>query len=130
MKDISSDKDLEILVHEFYGKVQKDTRLGYIFNEIAGVNWDDHLPKMVDFWSNLLFGTGRYRGRPYRRHRPLPVEKMDFNRWYRLFEMTVDEHYHGEKADYAKEIAAKIAASFSLRMAMEGKFESGKNEQL
>ncbi len=123
MHDIKDDKDIKILVHAFYDKVQQDERLGYIFNDYAEVDWDKHLPNMVDFWSNILFQTGRYNGRPFRQHLPLPIEKMDFGRWYNLFEETVDQHFEGEKADHAKEMAGKIASSFSIRMDMEGKFE-------
>lgn len=128
MSDIKNDKDIEKLVHTFYGKVQEDERLGYIFNDFAEVDWDNHLPKMVDFWSNLIFQTGRYKGRPFRQHLPLPIEKMDFNRWYNLFKETVDEFFEGERADHAKEMAGKIATSFSIRLEMEGKFNDKKEE--
>lgn len=128
MHDIRNDSDIRNLVHTFYNKVQQDDRLGYIFNEAADVDWDTHLPKMVDFWSNLLFQTGRYKGQPFRRHLPLPVEKMDFQRWYNLFEETVDSLFMGEKAEHAKEMAGKIASSFSLRMGMEGKFDQKEND--
>lgn len=124
MSDIKNDEDIEKLVHTFYNKVQEDERLGYIFNDFAEVDWDNHLPKMVDFWSNLIFQTGRYKGRPFRQHLPLPIEKMDFNRWYNLFEKTVDEFFEGERADHAKEMAGKIASGFSIRLEMEGKFET------
>lgn len=122
MSDIVTDEDVKTLVHSFYDRVQKDERLGYIFNDFAEVDWDHHLPRMVDFWSNLLFQTGRYKGRPFRQHLPLPIQKEDFVRWLSLFEATVDEHFKGEKANYAKEMAAKIASAFVLRMEMEGKF--------
>ncbi len=122
MSDITNDSDIKTLVHAFYDKVQQDERLGYIFNDHAEVDWDHHLPRMVDFWSNLLFQTGRYKGRPFRQHMPLPIQQEDFFRWLSLFKETVDEHFEGEKADYAKEMASKIAASFSLRMEMAGKF--------
>lgn len=123
MHDIRNEKDIKKLVHAFYDKVQKDERLGYIFNDVAEVDWDSHLPNMVDFWSNLLFQTGRYEGRPFRQHMSLPIKKMDFGRWYKLFEETVNEYFEGEKADYAKEMAGKIASSFSVRFEMEGKYE-------
>jgi len=119
MHDIRNDKDIETMVHAFYDKVKADERLGYIFNDFAEVNWAGHLPKMVDFWSKLLFQTSRYQGRPFRQHLPLPIEQEDFSRWYSIFEETVDKHFKGEKANYAKEMAGKIASSFAIRMAME-----------
>jgi hemoglobin len=124
MHDIQGDNDIELLVHSFYDKVQKDERLDYIFSDYAEVDWDTHLPNMVDFWSKLLFQTSRYKGRPFRQHLPLPIEREDFGRWYGLFEETVDEYFEGEKANYAKEMAGKIASSFLIRLEMEGKFES------
>lgn len=122
MKDLENDEDVRLLVHTFYDKIQQDKRLGYIFNDVADVNWDYHLPRMVDFWSNLLFQTKRYQGRPFRQHLPLPIQKEDFGRWLLLFKETVDDLFGGEKAEYAKEMASKIASSFSLRLEMEGKF--------
>lgn len=122
-EDLSSDEDIRKLVHAFYDKVQKDKRLGYIFNDAAGVNWETHLPKMVDFWSNLIFQTNRYRGRPFRQHVPLPIQRGDFNRWFGLWTETVNELFEGENAEYAKEMAGKIASSFSIRLEMDGKFE-------
>lgn len=127
MNDIQNDEDIKKLVHSFYHKVEQDERLGYIFNDFARVDWEKHLPNMVDFWSNLLFRTRRYKGRPFRQHLPLPIRKEDFSRWYGLFEATVNEHFSGEKADYAKEMAGKIASSFSVRLEMEGKYKQSTN---
>lgn len=123
MNDIRNDEDITTLIHAFYGKVEEDERLGYIFNDHAQVDWDDHLPKMVDFWSNILFRTGRYNGHPFRQHMPLPIQEQDFGRWVTLFEETVDEHFTGERADYAKQVANNVASSFTVRMKMEGKFD-------
>jgi|SRR5690554_1675077 len=123
MTDINDDADIKKLVHSFYAKVVKDDRLGYVFNDYAKVDWDDHLPKMVDFWSNLVFRTGRYKGRPFREHLPLPIEKNDFNIWYGLWLGTVDEYFKGERADFVKEMAGRIANSFTICLQMEGKFD-------
>ena len=126
MQDIQNDHDIKTFVHAFYSKVEKDERLGYIFNDHAKVDWEEHLPNMVDFWSNILFRTGHYKGRPFRQHLPLPIKKEDFGRWLGLFEETIDEHFEGRKADYAKEMAGKIASSFAIRLQMEGKFDNVK----
>lgn len=119
MRDITDDSDIQTLVHAFYAKIGQDERLGFIFNEVAAVDWDHHLPRMVDFWSNLIFQTGRYQGRPFRQHLPLPIKMEDFSRWLTLFNETVDEHFSGENAESAKELAARIASSFAIRMDME-----------
>jgi len=117
--DIRNDDNLKLLVHQFYSRVQEDERLGYIFNDVAQVDWSYHLPRMVDFWSNLIFQTGRYDGKPFRRHLPLPIKQDDFSRWFGLFTDTVDQLFSGPKADYAKDMALRIARSFAVRMAQE-----------
>lgn len=121
--DIQTDADIKKFVHAFYHKVEGDERLGYIFNDYAKVDWHAHLPKMVDFWSNLLFQSRRYKGRPLQHHLPLPIQKSDFQRWVGLFKETIGELYEGEVADHAKEMAEKIAISFAVRMESLGKFD-------
>jgi hemoglobin len=123
LKDIQNDEDVTLLVHQFYKKVGNDERLGYVFNDVAKIDWDTHLPKMVDFWSNILFQTRRFKGRPYRKHRPLPVKRDDFNIWLGLWTQTVDELFNGENAGIVKEMAFKIASAFTIRLEMDGKFE-------
>ena len=121
LQDIESEEDIKTLVHTFYTYVQKDERLGYIFNDFAKTDWDNHLPKMVDFWSNILFRTGRYKGRPFRQHLPLPLKLNDFERWVALFFNTVDLLFKGPRADQAKQMAYNIATSFASRMELIAK---------
>lgn len=121
--DITSDADIKLLVHQFYNKVGRDERLGYMFNDVARVHWETHLPKMVDFWSNILFKTRRFKGKPYRKHRPLPIKRDDFNIWLGLWHETVDELFTGENADVAKEVAFRVASAFTIRLEMDGRFE-------
>lgn len=128
-KDIQTEEDVTRLVHTFYGYVQQNERLNYIFGDVANVDWDVHLPNMVDFWSNLLLQTGRYKGRPFRQHLPLPIEREDFTIWLGLFHSTVDELFEGERARYAKDISEKVAESFSLRLEMAGKYSDQKEQK-
>lgn len=117
--DIRNDEDIRVFVYAFYDKVRNHDRLGHIFNEVAQVDWDFHLPRMVDFWSNLIFRTRRYDGHPFRKHLPLPIVFQDFNSWLGLFHETIDEHFEGPTADFTKSTAANIANSFALRMDIE-----------
>src|SRR6185437_7027464 len=45
-----------------------------------------HLQTMCDFWSSVLLMTGRYHGQPMRKHAPLPIGGVHFDRWLELFE--------------------------------------------
>lgn len=45
---------IENLVTHFYQKIQKDDLLGPIFNEVAQVNWDEHIPLLCKFWNSIM----------------------------------------------------------------------------
>ena len=60
-KDIESREDIIAFVNRFYNKVEADPVIGYIFTDIAKVNWDHHLPRMYDFWESVLFGKALER---------------------------------------------------------------------
>ncbi|MEL1243816.1 group III truncated hemoglobin [Flavobacterium sp. DGU11] len=113
-KDIKDRKDIEHLVNAFYDKVKNDDVIGYLFNDVARVNWGEHLPKMYNFWENILFYTGNYSGSPMIVHRELhsknTMTKEHFNHWNHLFNETVDSMFEGVKAEEIKSRATNIAA--------------------
>jgi len=113
--DITSEQDIKILVDSFYDKVNVDELLAPIFNGVAKVDWEHHLPTMYQFWSSLLLRTGTYQGRPWPKHAVLPVNSQHFERWLSLFKQTVDELFAGPKATEAKNAAASIADTFQNR---------------
>ncbi len=120
-KEITSRKDIIQLVDAFYEKIKKDEMLGYIFNDIAKVNWDKHLPTMYDFWENTLFFTGTYSGNPVQQHANLnqimPITKAHFDYWNKLFVETVDTNFEGEKAELAKQRALSISIVLQMKIA-------------
>ena len=63
--DIAGRPDIELLVHRFYDKVRTDDLLEPIFNDVANVDWSEHLPRLCDFWQTVLFGDGRFCGDRY-----------------------------------------------------------------
>ena len=116
--DIKNEGDIKTLVHAFYDKVNRDELLSPIFNDVAKVNWDEHLPLLCRFWSTLLFRTMTFEGRPFPKHLPLPVQREHFTRWVSLFVATVDELFSGAKAEEAKNFARSIADTFQMRMGL------------
>ncbi|MDP1592021.1 MAG: group III truncated hemoglobin [Prosthecobacter sp.] len=86
----------------FYERVGADPILGPIFNDIAHVHWDTHLPKMYDFWDTVLFRAGTFRGNPLVAHTKLvplaDMSKATFDHWLTLFSETVEELFEGTNA--------------------------------
>lgn len=113
-KDIRNRKDIENLVNTFYEKVKTDEIIGYLFTDIAKVNWELHLPKMYDFWENVLFQSANYNGNPMVVHKNLhqksTMNQAHFQQWRELFNQTVDSLFVGTKADEIKNRAMNISA--------------------
>jgi hemoglobin len=126
-KDIATRKDIEMLVDAFYSKIRDDEQIGFIFSDIAKVNWQKHLPLMYDFFENMLFYTGAYTGNPMELHkhvnRLFPLTEAHFTRWNYLFSNTVDELFAGDTAALAKQRAKSIAAVMQLKILEESSSE-------
>ena len=120
MKDLESHDDIQLLVDRFYHKIQNTESLGYIFNDVAKVNWEKHLPKMYDFWESILFGSATYKGNPMAVHFPInqmvALEKSLFEQWLFHWKQTVDENFVGDNANAAKTKADNIANLMAYKM--------------
>ncbi|MDB4655306.1 group III truncated hemoglobin [Flavobacteriales bacterium] len=120
-KDIESRADLDLIVEKFYDHLLVDEVVGFLFTEVVKLNLKEHLPRLVDFWEDQLFGTRNYSGNPMRVHLQLhqksALEKEHFNRWLELFNQTIDSHFSGPKAHLAKERALSIATVMQIKVA-------------
>lgn len=119
-KDIEGRQDIEKLVDSFYQKVIKDDTIGYIFNDVVKLDWEKHIPIMYDFWETTLFHQAIYKGNPMKIHVDLnakePLKKDHFDQWLAMFNETVDELFHGEKASLAKTRALSIATVMQIKI--------------
>ncbi len=112
-KDLYNREDVELLVDTFYDKVKANATIGYIFNDIAKVDWENHLPLMYSFWASILLGEHSFSGNPMDNHIQLskiaPMTDIEFSEWLNIFAQTTDELFEGEKAEEAKTRASNIA---------------------
>lgn len=115
MNDILTRKEVEQLVNQFYNRVRKDDLLAPIF---AHVDWPHHLPIMYNFWSSVLLGDMSYNGSPLSKHLRLSLTADHFNRWLKLFLVTVDAEFIGPVAEEAKKRANTIATLFQHKMGL------------
>lgn len=108
------DEDLHDLLVGFYATVAEDVLLAPYF---APVDMRGHMPRIVAFWSTLLFHTGRYSGNAFRPHMEMPgLAAEHFARWVATMERTVDARFVGEQAERMKGLAHRIAYSMQLRL--------------
>ena len=101
------------MVRRFYSDVAQDDLLGPMFNEVARVDWSEHLPKLTDFWCRILLSTPGYQGNPLRAHQVVhakrPFTAAHFQRWLDLFFETVELGWVGPNAERVKAFATKVA---------------------
>lgn len=99
LADKGAENRLRDLVFEFYGRVRDDDLLGPVFESRLEGEWAEHLERMCDFWSSVLYATGRYRGDPVGSHARIPgIAPHHFDRWITLFEETAHDVLPREEA--------------------------------
>ncbi len=113
LPDIECRADLVTLVDAFYAKVRADAPLGHVFDGVAKVDWDAHLPKLYDFWDTVLFRAGTFRGNLIGAHARLAgltdMSRPLFDRWLELFRETVRQRFAGERTEHLIRCAEDMA---------------------
>jgi hemoglobin len=83
--DAAVEEAIAQCVRQYCTRALQDSLLAPAFRGVAG-DIDEHIQRVIDFWSRVLLGTLRYSGHPYPVHRLLSVEPAHFDRWLTLFE--------------------------------------------
>ena len=86
------EEQIKELVDCFYSRVRQDELLGPVFARAIGDHWEEHLTKMIDFWSTVVLASRRYKGNPMQVHINLPrLNQVHFDRWLALWRVTTSE---------------------------------------
>jgi hemoglobin len=112
-RDLDRPEEVAELVRRFYADVAQDDLLGPMFNDVARVDWSEHLPKLTAFWCRALFGIPGYVGNPFRAHADVHAQRAfttrHFVRWLSLFEENLSLGWHGPYAEKALQLARDVA---------------------
>lgn len=119
-QDIASRADIEWFIKAFYEKVKTDPVIGIIFTEVVQMNWEHHIPVIVDFWESILLDNPVYKRNAMAVHYDLnkkyPLKQEHFTAWLHLFNTTLNEMFTGPVADLAKKRADGIASLMLFKM--------------
>lgn len=119
-RDLDDPAEVAEMVRRFYGDVAQDDLLGPLFNDVARVDWSEHLPKLTAFWCRALLSMPGYEGNPYRAHLRVhaasPFSRAHFERWLDLFHETLELGWQGPKVDQAKALARRVAMVHSKQI--------------
>jgi hemoglobin len=103
---------IQTLVDQFYGDVRADPLIGPVFNDAIGELWDEHLARMVEFWSTVMLGTRNFQGNVFGKHMALSgVKPEHFSRWLSIFFATTDRLFAPAVAHEFQLVGKRIAAS-------------------
>jgi hemoglobin len=121
LKDLDSRPAIHDLVVAFYRELVFDDLLARIFEEVAEVDWAEHIPRLIDYWCRILLGDQSYQGgtllASHRHvHDQLAFRAEHFDRWFELFAAQVDRRWTGPGAEAAKAHAARIAGSLARQL--------------
>ena len=119
-RDLDDPEEIAEMVRRFYADVAQDDLLGPLFNDVAQVDWSEHLPKLAAFWCRALLGRPGYVGNPFQAHARIHVRQnftaAHFERWLSLFHETLDLGWAGPRADRASELARNVARVHSQQL--------------
>lgn len=119
-RDLDSPEEIAEMVRRFYADVAQDELLGPMFNDVAKVDWSEHLPKLTAFWCRALLGLPGYSGNPFQAHaevhRRRAFTAAHFQRWLSLFHETLELGWIGPSADRAAELADNVARVHSQQL--------------
>lgn len=118
--DLMARKDIEELLLGFYDTAFKDPLIGFYFTQIAHLDLETHLPVIADFWENIIFSNGKYKGNAIQPHQVLhrlsPFQDVHFDRWVFLFTQAIDQMFEGPNAELAKQRAQSIATVMKIKI--------------
>ena len=113
IRDLDSPEEIAEMVRRFYADVAMDDLLGPMFNDVAHVDWSEHLPKLTAFWSRALLGQQGYAGNPFRAHARIHDQRAftpaHFERWLMLFHETLELGWTGPNVIRARALADNVA---------------------
>lgn len=113
--DLDAPEHIDGFVDQFYQRVLADPMLAPLFLEVAGVNLDEHLPRIKAYWRKMLLGDPTYRRHMMQRHRDLdnklPLRGDHYQQWLAHFETTLQKSYSGPVAERALTLGRRIAGN-------------------
>lgn len=123
MNDLETPKDIHQIVATFYDYLLADARISYVFTEVVKIQLAEHLPILVQFWSQALLGTGGYYNNLTQIH--LDVHHKSaltpelFEIWIHHFNNAIDAHFAGFNCERMKTQAQQLSTVMQIKIAQE-----------
>lgn len=119
--DISSRKDIKLIITKFYDKLLGDEKMLPFFEDIVAQHQlEHHIEIITDFWNDILFDTLTYHNNVMQKHLQknafVQFKLEHFELWVSYFFATIDANFQGENAHQMKNRASAIATVMKLKL--------------
>lgn len=120
-KEITSRKDISIIITSFYNKLIADDKMYPFFKDfVEEKTLDKHLEIITSFWEDILLHTNNYKNNTMQKHldfnKKMKFSKEHFDLWLGYLSETLMELYEGDLAEQMKMRAQSIAMVMQLKM--------------
>ncbi|TMM29130.1 group III truncated hemoglobin [Polaribacter aestuariivivens] len=120
-QDISTRKDIKLIITKFYDKLLVDKTMIPFFEDIVAQNHlENHINVISDFWNDILFDTTTYKNNTMQKHLDkhafIKFKKEHFTIWTSYLFDTIDTFFQGEISERMKNRATSIATVMQLKM--------------
>ncbi len=118
--DISTRKDIHLIITEFYKKLTSDDKMIPFFEEIVtSGHLEEHIDTISDFWQDILLYTSSYSNNVMKKHldfdKKVAFQKEHFIIWLDYLTTTIDTFFEGQNAQNMKDRANSIAMVMQVK---------------
>ena len=127
--DLDSPARIEEMVDLFYQRVLEDPLLAPVFLEVAGIDLQQHLPTICQYWYKMLLGEQDYQRHMMAKHRALddrePLTGEHHERWLGHFMANLEGRFAGPMTDRARLIAQRVMHNLYMQLSARRGHGSG-----
>lgn len=118
--DLDTRSEIHDLVVYFYREIVFDEFLDHVFEDVAQVDWNVHIPRLIDYWCGVLLRQPGYDGMVLASHHDVhDLEEFTpehFETWFAMWVRCVNERWQGPLAERAKSHAAHMVRVMSRKL--------------
>lgn len=119
-KDIETLEEIELFVKQFYKTLCELPEMDHLYNKVIQINWEHHIPIMVNFWGSLILREGKYKGDILAHHQKvmkvIPLTRELFRTWEECFIEVLDSLYEGQNCNKTKKRVVAMSKSLIQKL--------------
>jgi len=120
-QDISSRRDIYLIITAFYKKLLADENMQPFFEAIQEEgHLEAHINTITDFWHDILFDTSIYDKNVMQKHlnfnKKRSFKKEHFTSWLSFLKTSIDALFEGQNAQNMSDRAVSIAMVMQVKM--------------